>query len=103
MVISEYLLEPTAFENTKGKFINQRKDDFFAKGWKVYRANGIIRRKGVMILVNNNLNVKSKILLNDRGIDVCLRDGQFIAHEGGRGCFANGWICVQESVPVSTK
>ena len=25
----KYLLEPTAFENTKGKFINQRKEDFF--------------------------------------------------------------------------
>ena len=24
-----YLLEPTTFENTKGKFINQRKEDFF--------------------------------------------------------------------------
>lgn len=45
-------------------FLSQE-DNFFLKGWRVYRGNGKTRRKGVMILINTNTSGRIKVLNSD--------------------------------------
>jgi len=69
-----YLLEPTTFENTKGKFINQRKEDFFKdlkelSFWRFYTKQTI---SGKLIKLSSDQienffsNIQKRILISKK-------------------------------------